>query len=75
MMILAGRTISSALRTPYPYGGEFVSQFIFVIRLAWFPMLISTLAFSYGDAPYFGDVASTIPGYPGRVVGIAASPG
>jgi len=48
MMILTGKTIWSALRPPYPYGGEFVSQFIFVIRLAWFPMLISTLAFSYG---------------------------
>ena len=48
MMILTGKTIWSALRPPYPYGGEFVSQFIFVLRLAWFPMLISTLAFSYG---------------------------
>jgi hypothetical protein len=32
-------------------------------------------AFSFGDAPYFGDVASTVPGYSGSVVGIAASPG
>ena len=32
-------------------------------------------AFTFGDAPYFGDVASTVPGYSGRVVGIAASPG
>jgi SpoIID/LytB domain protein len=32
-------------------------------------------AFSYGDAPYFGDVASTLPGYSGSVVGIAATPG
>ena len=31
-------------------------------------------AFSFGDAPYFGDVASTQPGYSGSVVGIAASP-
>ena len=31
-------------------------------------------AFSFGDAPYFGDVASTVPGYSGSVVGIAASP-
>jgi SpoIID/LytB domain protein len=31
-------------------------------------------AFSFGDAPYFGDVASTEPGYSGSVVGIAASP-
>jgi SpoIID/LytB domain protein len=32
-------------------------------------------AFSFGDGPYFGDVASTVPGYSGRVVGIAAAPG
>ena len=28
MMILTGNTIISALRPPYPYGGEFVSQFL-----------------------------------------------
>jgi len=43
MMILAGRTISSALRPPYPYGGELVSQFLFTLRLCWFPLLISTV--------------------------------
>ena len=48
MMVLTGKTAWSALRPPYPYGGEFVSQFIFVLRLVWFPMLISTLCFSYG---------------------------
>ncbi len=48
MMVLTGKTIWSALRPPYPYGGEFVSQFIFCLRLVWFPLLISTLAFSYG---------------------------
>lgn len=47
MMILTGRTIVSALRPPYPYGGEFVSQFLFVLRLCWFPLLISTLAICY----------------------------
>jgi SpoIID/LytB domain protein len=31
-------------------------------------------AFSFGDAPYFGDVASGVPGYSGSVVGIAVSP-
>ena len=44
MMILAGRTIVSALRPPYPYGGELVSQFLFTLRLAWFPLLITTVA-------------------------------
>jgi phospholipid/cholesterol/gamma-HCH transport system permease protein len=47
MMLLAGRTISSALRPPYPYGGEFVSQFLFVLRLCWFPLLISTVCINY----------------------------
>src|ERR1700751_2250237 len=48
MMILTGKTIWSALRPPYPYGGEFVSQFLFVLRLCWFPLLISTVAICYG---------------------------
>ena len=48
MMVLTGRTISSALRPPYPYGGEFVSQFLFTLRLVWFPLLVTTVAISYG---------------------------
>jgi phospholipid/cholesterol/gamma-HCH transport system permease protein len=48
MMILTGKTLLSALRPPYPYGGELVSQFLFTLRLVWFPLLISTVAISYG---------------------------
>ncbi len=48
MMILTGRTVSSSLRPPYPYGGEFVSQFLFALRLCWLPLLLSTVAISYG---------------------------
>src|SRR5947208_1066169 len=48
MMILTGKTIMSALRPPYPYGGEFVIQFLFALRLCWFPLLISTVAYGYG---------------------------
>jgi phospholipid/cholesterol/gamma-HCH transport system permease protein len=48
MMILTGKTLVSALRPPYPYGGEFVMQFMFALRLCWFPLLISTVAISYG---------------------------
>src|SRR5437879_8745806 len=48
MMILTGRTIVSALRPPYPYGGELVSQFLFTLRLVWFPLLITTVAINYG---------------------------
>jgi phospholipid/cholesterol/gamma-HCH transport system permease protein len=48
MMILTRRTVSSALRPPYPYGGELVSQFLFALRLVWLPLMISTIALSYG---------------------------
>src|SRR2546421_5788407 len=48
MMLLTGRTISSALRPPYPYGGELVSQFLFTLRSVWFPLLLTTVAISYG---------------------------
>src|SRR5437870_12215419 len=48
MMILTGKTIRSAIQPPYPYGGELVSQFLFVLRLVWFPLLVTTVAISYG---------------------------
>ena len=48
MVILAGRTISSAIKPPYPYGGEFVQQFLFALKLCWFPLVISTVALGYG---------------------------
>ena len=48
MMILTGKTIMSALRPPYPYGGEFVNQFLFALRLCWFPLVISMVAVDYG---------------------------
>ncbi len=48
MMLLTSRTISSALRPPYLYGEEFVSQFLFVLRQVWFPLLVTTLAINYG---------------------------
>jgi len=48
MIVLAGRTIVSAVRPPYPYGAEFVTQFLFALRLCWFPLLVSTVAFGFG---------------------------
>ena len=48
MMILTGKTIVSALRPPYPYGTEFVNQFLFALKLCWFPLVVSTVAFGYG---------------------------
>src|SRR3954451_22695009 len=48
MMILTGKTVTAAVRPPYPYGGEFVSQFIFALQLCWFPMMVSMVAVSFG---------------------------
>jgi phospholipid/cholesterol/gamma-HCH transport system permease protein len=48
LIILAGRTIFATVRPPFPYGEELVSQFLFVLRLCWFPLLVSTVAINYG---------------------------
>src|ERR671919_556882 len=54
MMILTGKTITSTVRPPYPYGGEFISQFLFALQLCWFPMMISTIAFGFGAPDRLG---------------------
>src|SRR5215218_6645335 len=48
MMILTGKTMTATVRPPYPYGGEFISQFLFALQLTWFPMMISTVAICFG---------------------------
>jgi phospholipid/cholesterol/gamma-HCH transport system permease protein len=48
MMILTAKTVVSALRPPYPYGEEFVGQFVFALKLCWFPLLVSTFALCLG---------------------------
>ena len=48
MLILTGKTMAAAVRPPYPYGGEFLSQFIYALQLCWFPMAVSMVAVSFG---------------------------
>jgi phospholipid/cholesterol/gamma-HCH transport system permease protein len=48
MVILTAKTIVSAVRAPYPYGEELVWQLLFVLKLSWFPLLISTFALNLG---------------------------
>ena len=48
MVILTAKTIVSAIRGPYPYGEELVWQFLFVLKLSWFPLTISTFALNLG---------------------------
>ncbi|MGB2710194.1 MAG: ABC transporter permease [Conexibacter sp.] len=47
VMILTGKTLVSAVRPPYPYGGEFVSQFLFALKLCWFPLLVTMICVGY----------------------------
>ena len=48
--VLSRRTAVAALRPPYSYGPEFASQFVFGLRMAWFPMVVASVAFTYGPA-------------------------
>jgi phospholipid/cholesterol/gamma-HCH transport system permease protein len=48
LVILTSRTIASAVRSPYPYGEEFIGQFLFALQLCWFPLLVSTVAICFG---------------------------
>jgi phospholipid/cholesterol/gamma-HCH transport system permease protein len=48
MCLLTVNVFVSAFRPPYPYGGEFVAQFLFVLRVAWFPMIITSVALVFG---------------------------
>ncbi|HET8954802.1 MAG TPA: ABC transporter permease [Solirubrobacterales bacterium] len=48
MMILTVKTLISAVRPPYPYGEELVWQLLFVLKLSWFPLLVSTFALNLG---------------------------
>jgi phospholipid/cholesterol/gamma-HCH transport system permease protein len=48
IVLLTARTLVSAVRPPYPYGEELVWQFLFVLKLSWFPLTVSTFALCLG---------------------------
>jgi phospholipid/cholesterol/gamma-HCH transport system permease protein len=50
IVLLFRRTVVAALTPPYNYGPELVDQFLFALRLGWFPMILASLAFTYGPA-------------------------
>jgi phospholipid/cholesterol/gamma-HCH transport system permease protein len=50
MIVLARQTIGAAVRPPYSYGAELSSQFLFGLRMAWFPLVLASIAFTYGPA-------------------------
>ncbi len=69
IVTLTGKTIVSAVRPPYPYGGELVGQFLFVMRQCWLPLLLSTVAISYGAPGLEAENFLTIIGAPDRLGG------
>jgi phospholipid/cholesterol/gamma-HCH transport system permease protein len=48
MVRLTAQTLLSAVKPPYPYGEEFIGQFLFALQLCWFPLLVSTVAICFG---------------------------
>jgi phospholipid/cholesterol/gamma-HCH transport system permease protein len=48
MAAVTRSTIVAAARPPYSYGPELMSQMLFVMRVCWLPMIISSVAFTYG---------------------------
>jgi phospholipid/cholesterol/gamma-HCH transport system permease protein len=50
MAVLTGKTVVAAVHSPYSYGREFLQQFLFALKLCWFPMMIAAVAFPYGPA-------------------------
>jgi phospholipid/cholesterol/gamma-HCH transport system permease protein len=50
IVLLLRRPVVSALTPPFNYGPELVDQFLFALRLGWFPMILASLAFTYEPA-------------------------
>jgi phospholipid/cholesterol/gamma-HCH transport system permease protein len=47
LVILTGKTIVAAIKPPYPYGDEFVSQFMFALKACFFPLVITMACVAY----------------------------
>jgi len=47
VVILTAKTIVSAVRPPYPYGGEFIAQFLFALRQCFLPLMLTIFCVSY----------------------------
>jgi phospholipid/cholesterol/gamma-HCH transport system permease protein len=48
LVLLTARTLLAAVRPPYPFGEELVDQLLFVLKLSWFPLIVSTFALNLG---------------------------
>jgi phospholipid/cholesterol/gamma-HCH transport system permease protein len=48
MVNLTVKTMISTIRPPYPYGEEFIDQFLRALQVCWFPLLVSMIAVCLG---------------------------
>ncbi len=47
LVILTGKTAVAAVRPPYPYGDEFVAQFMFALRQCFLPLVLTMFCVAY----------------------------
>jgi phospholipid/cholesterol/gamma-HCH transport system permease protein len=64
MLDLAGAAVRRGLAPPYSWAPEFVAQFRFVIKVCFFPLILTSFALSFGPAGiqasnFFGLVGAT----------------
>jgi phospholipid/cholesterol/gamma-HCH transport system permease protein len=50
MVHLASIALERAVRPPYPWAPEFVTQFRFTVKICFFPMILTAFALSFGPA-------------------------
>jgi len=50
MVYLGALALARGIRPPYSWAAEFVTQFRFVLRLCFFPMLLTSFALAFGPA-------------------------
>jgi phospholipid/cholesterol/gamma-HCH transport system permease protein len=50
MLQLAGQVARRSVRRPITYGGEFVDEMRFAVRIAWFPIILTSFALAFGPA-------------------------
>ena len=50
MAHLGAIALARGLRPPYSYGAEFASQVSFIVRVSWFPLIVTSFALSFGPA-------------------------
>ncbi len=48
MLILAAKTVDSAVRPPYIYGNQFLRQCVFLFQHVWLPLLVTAVVFGLG---------------------------